>query len=80
MNAVGQTIILGFHETQRADSLTELDEFPQYLTLLFEIDTLVLNDDRHLNNIAVIAKDSKFAYCPIFDQGAGFDTLVLVSF
>ena len=24
-----------------------------------------------MNNIAVIAKDSKFEYCPIFDQGAG---------
>ena len=51
--------------------LTGLEEFPQYLTLLFEIDALVLNDDRHLNNIAVIARGSKFAYCPIFDQGAG---------
>ncbi len=51
--------------------ITGLAEFPQYLTLLFEIDALVLNDDRHLNNIAVIAKDSKFDYCPIFDQGAG---------
>ena len=51
--------------------ITGLEDFPQYLTLLFEIDALVLNDDRHLNNIAVIAKDSKFEYCPIFDQGAG---------
>lgn len=51
--------------------ITGLDQFPQYLTLLFEIDALVLNDDRHLNNIAVIARGSKFAYCPIFDQGAG---------
>ena len=51
--------------------ITGLREFPQYLTLLFEIDALVLNDDRHLNNIAVIAKDNGFSYCPIFDQGAG---------
>ena len=42
------------------------------MTLLFEIDGLVLNDDRHLNNIAVIARDSCFDYCPIFDQRAGF--------
>lgn len=33
---------------------TGLKEFPQYLTLLFEIDALFCNDDRHLNNIAVI--------------------------
>ena len=52
-------------------SITGLSRFPQYLTLLFEIDGLVLNDDRHLNNIAVIARDGGFDYCPIFDQGAG---------
>lgn len=51
--------------------LTGLIHFPEYLTLLFEIDALVLNDDRHLNNIAVLEKNGKFDYCPIFDQGAG---------
>lgn len=51
--------------------ITGLNDFPQYLTLLFEIDALFLNDDRHLNNIAVIEKDGKFNYCPIFDNGAG---------
>ncbi len=50
---------------------TGLKEFPKYLTLLFEIDALFLNDDRHLNNIAVIEQNGKFAYCPIFDNGAG---------
>ncbi len=51
--------------------LTGLRDFPRYLTLLFEIDSLVLNDDRHLNNIAVIEMNGRFDYCPIFDQGAG---------
>lgn len=51
--------------------LTGLQEFPKYLTLLFEIDALVLNDDRHLNNIAVLSQNGSFDYCPIFDQGAG---------
>ena len=51
--------------------ITGLHDFPQYLTLLFEIDALILNDDRHLNNIAVIATKGGFDYCPIFDQGAG---------
>ena len=50
---------------------TGLKEFPQYLTLLFEVDALFLNDDRHLNNIAVIEKNGQFSYCPIFDNGAG---------
>ena len=44
---------------------------PQCLTLQFQIDGLILNDDRHLNNIAVIARDGWFDYCPVFDQGAG---------
>ncbi len=52
-------------------ALTGLERFPQYLTLLFEVDALFLNDDRHLNNIAVLEKDGLFDYCPIFDNGAG---------
>lgn len=51
--------------------LTGLTLFPQYLTLLFEVDALFLNDDRHLNNIAVLEKNGKYDYCPIFDNGAG---------
>ncbi|NDO18152.1 hypothetical protein FMM68_00500 [Lachnospiraceae bacterium MD329] len=50
---------------------TGLDYFGEYLTLLFEIDSLFLNDDRHLNNIAVIKSGGKYDYCPIFDNGAG---------
>ena len=52
-------------------AFTGLEFFPQYLTLLFEMDALFLNDDRHLNNIAVLEKDGRFDYCPIFDNGAG---------
>ena len=51
--------------------MTGLKLFPQYLTLLFEVDALFCNDDRHLNNIAVIEKNGKYDYCPIFDNGAG---------
>jgi hypothetical protein len=51
--------------------MTGLDDFGAYLTLLFEIDTLFANDDRHLNNIAVLRTvDGGFDYCPIFDLGA----------
>lgn len=38
--------------------------------MLFEIDSLFLNDDRHLNNIAVIKEGDKYDYCPVFDNGA----------
>lgn len=51
--------------------ITGLEFFPQYLTLLFEIDALFCNDDRHLNNIAVIEQGGQYDYCPIFDNGAG---------
>lgn len=51
--------------------ITGLKEFGMYLTLLFEIDTLFANDDRHLNNIAVLRNtDGSYACCPIFDLGA----------
>ncbi len=59
--------------------LTELEDFPQYLTLLFEVDALFLNDDRHLNNIAVLHKNGKYDYCPIFDNGAGLLSNVQLS-
>lgn len=49
---------------------TGLEHFPEYLTLIFEVDSLFLNDDRHLNNIAVIEKNGRYSYCPIFDNGA----------
>ena len=55
---------------EKTAELTGLHLFPQYLTLLFEVDALFLNDDRHLNNIAVLEKDGRFDYCPIFDNGA----------
>lgn len=54
-----------------AAELTGLELFPQYLTLLFEIDALFCNDDRHLNNIAVLEQNGQYDYCPIFDNGAG---------
>lgn len=51
--------------------LTGLERFGAYLTLLFEIDMLFCNEDRHLNNIAVLRRGEGFDYCPIFDFGAG---------
>jgi len=50
---------------------TGLPEFPRYLTVMFEVDALFCNDDRHLNNIAVIKQEETYDYCPIFDNGAG---------
>lgn len=55
---------------QATAEFTGLKAFPVYLTLLFEVDALSLNDDRHLNNIAVLERGGRYDYCPIFDNGA----------
>jgi hypothetical protein len=52
--------------------MTGLADFGSYLTLLFEIDALILNQDRHLNNIAVLRGANGYSFCPIFDNGAAY--------
>ena len=56
---------------EQTKELTNLERFDEYLTLLFELDMLFCNEDRHLNNIAVIQENDTFNYCPFFDFGAG---------
>ena len=56
---------------EKTAEITGLTQFGKYLSVLFEIDALFLNTDRHLNNIAVLYENGKFDYCPIFDNGAG---------
>ena len=52
--------------------ITGLKDFGIYLSKLLTIDAFFLNEDRHMHNIAVLMNaDGTFAYCPIFDQGAG---------
>ncbi len=53
---------------ERTTSLTGVGE---YLTLLLELDSFFLNEDRHTNNLAVIRneKTKEFHLCPIFDHG-----------
>lgn len=50
---------------------TGLTGVGQYLTLLLELDSFFLNEDRHTNNLAVIRneKTHQFRLCPIFDNG-----------
>ena len=52
--------------------ISGLQDFGQYLTLLFEVDALIANEDRHLNNIAIIEENGRYQYCPLFDNGEGF--------
>ena len=63
----------------QVERMTGLKNFGVYLNKLFTIDAFFLNEDRHTHNIAVLMNEKgEFAYCPIFDNGAGLlsDTLM----
>ncbi len=56
----------------QVERVTGLTEFGVYMNKLLTLDALFLNEDRHMHNIAVLMNsEGDFAYCPIFDQGAG---------
>lgn len=57
---------------EQIEQITGLTRFGAYLTLLFEYNALILNDDRHLNSIAVLYTPTGYRYYPLFDHGAGF--------
>ncbi len=55
----------------KTEQITCIDDFGLYLSKILVIDSLFLNEDRHMNNIAVISdKNRRFRLCPIFDNGA----------
>lgn len=53
------------------EQTTSLTGVGEYLTLLLELDSFFLNEDRHTNNLAVIRNEKMkgFRLCPIFDNG-----------
>jgi len=54
-------------------SMTRIREFASWFGRLLEFDAFILNEDRHLHNIAVIRKaDESFRLMPVFDNGAAF--------
>ena len=57
---------------EQAERITGLKHFGIYISKLLTVDTFFLNEDRHTHNIAVLMNgNGEFAYCPIFDNGAG---------
>lgn len=56
---------------EQTQEITKLDKIGEYLSLLFKLDMLFANEDRHLNNIALLQEGNTFNYCPFFDFGAG---------
>ena len=61
-----------FQQYDTPEEATGMQNMGEYLTTLFEIDALFLNQDRHLNNIALIRDRSRYKPCPIFDCGDSF--------
>lgn len=50
---------------------TKLD-IHEYLANIFFLDMLILNADRHFNNLGIIYDDTSFKLAPIFDNGKSF--------
>ena len=53
------------------EKVTGLEDVGKYFTIMIELDTFFLNEDRHTNNIAFIKNEEtgKFRFCPYFDFG-----------
>lgn len=49
-------------------------DLTEYLAEIFTLDRIVLNEDRHLNNLAMISDGSRFRPAPIFDNGVSLLT------
>lgn len=60
------------HVVSLIEQITGIKEYGNHLTKMLEFDALVLNEDRHVQNIAFIYQDGKYTPCPIFDNGASF--------
>ena len=57
---------------EQVERVTNLSDFGVYMNKLFTMDAFFLNEDRHTHNIGILMnKDGRFAYSPIFDNGAG---------
>ncbi|MFE6076893.1 hypothetical protein ACFVQB_20735 [Paenibacillus sp. NPDC057886] len=44
----------------------------EYFSLMLPLDAILLNEDRHLNNIAFIHGPNGYRLCPLFDHGLSF--------
>lgn len=56
---------------QVIQNFTGLKDFGKYMSLILELDAFFLNEDRHMNNIAVKynPKTKEYHLCDIFDNG-----------
>lgn len=49
-------------------------DITDYLAKIFTLDYIILNEDRHFNNLALIMDDDGFRPAPIFDNGVSLLT------
>ena len=68
MGSQQEQILYTVEFVERETGLTGVGE---YLTLLLEIDSFFLNEDRHTNNLAIMRNEQtkEFSLCPFFDNG-----------
>lgn len=59
------------HTVELVENVTGIDNFGEYLTKMLEIDAFFLNEDRHMNNIALLynVKQKSYRLCPFYDMG-----------
>lgn len=55
------------------ESKTGLSDFGGYITAIMELDALIRNDDRHINNISLLQlPNGLWKTAPVFDNGSSF--------
>lgn len=64
--------ILKFVEMTANLTKLSIDDVGYYLTQMFEVDSFILNKDRHFNNIAFIRCNDTYMPAPLFDHGDSF--------
>ena len=68
--------------TDHVIRITGIKDFGEKLTLMLELDSFFLNEDRHFHNIAVIYNEQtkRFRSCPIFDNGGALFSDMSISY
>jgi hypothetical protein len=65
----------------QVERITGLYDFGIYMSKMLTIDSLFLNEDRHTHNIAVLTNGkNEFSLAPIFDNGAGIMSDVMMEY
>ena len=56
---------------EKVSSITSLD-IRNYIGKIIYLDAIILNEDRHLNNISFrVSKENKYSFMPVYDNGLG---------